>query len=169
MRSHMVTPKRQKLFAPSPSVDTASTISSAATHVTSHERDLLETLLYTQPEAVHDLVKTEIRMRESRDDIEEICAGLMRRKLTARTIYRRFHNCPAFAKLVITRWCETLEIIRSSIVVESLTLSPEIQVILGAASLSLTLNNLVGRKVRYSLPRMARECGNWVMSEHRIN
>jgi hypothetical protein len=150
-------------------VDTASTISSSTTHVTSHERDLLETLLYTQPEVVHDLVKTEIRMLDSRADVEEICAGVMRHKLTARTLYRRFHNCPIFAKLVVVRWCDVFATIRTSIAVESLTLSPMIKTVLGSAALSLTLNNLGGRKTRYSLPSVAKRCGEWVMSEHDIN
>jgi hypothetical protein len=152
-------------FSKSPSIDTASTVSSPTTSIESHERDLLETLLYSQPRVVHCLIRHETQNLEPVAAIEQICAGIMRQKLGVKTVFKMFCGDTDLAKTIVVRWSDTLAIIKETIDVEKLVLSRHINIVLGLAAFSLMSLNLGGRRRAYVIPRIARECGEWAVAE----
>jgi hypothetical protein len=156
---------RQISFTESPSIDTASTISSPTTVIVSHELDALNTLLCTQPAVVHSLIRDELQNLSPHAAIEQVCAGVMRQRLKMKTVYQMFRGDVTLAKTLVVRWCDTFNIIRDVINVEKLTLSPVVMTILGLAAFSLMSINTGKRRRVFNIPRMARECGEWIVTE----
>jgi len=70
---------------------------------------------------------------------------------------------------LIVRWCDTLANVREAADVEELTLSVPVKTMIGLATIALTCTYLGGKKRRFRIPRLAKECSAWVSAELEFN
>jgi len=75
-------------FVPSLSIDTQSTESPPPPCALTHEHDLLETILRFYSSRTHDEIRTELQTLAPHPQLEEMCSGVMRQRITTKTIYR---------------------------------------------------------------------------------